>query len=137
MNSPQALSLSTEYLSRLILRMRGVQAREANVDPDSGSNPTDDCVIDAVQEGVGDLSREEVRKELQGLNERQLAELVALMWIGRGDAEPEEFEATVQLARDLKEQPTPSYLLEHPLVAEQWADGAERIGISLQTDSLE
>jgi hypothetical protein len=53
------------------------------------------------------------------------------MCIGRGDAEPEEWEATVQLAQDVKEQRTRSYLLRHPLVAEFWAEGAERLGIEL------
>jgi hypothetical protein len=65
------------------------------------------------------------------LSERQQAELVALMWIGRGDAEPEEWENTIELARDLKEGPTPRYLLGHPLVAEHWAEGAARLGIDL------
>src|SRR5689334_22714220 len=34
------------------------------------------------------------------------------MWIGRGDAEPLEWENAVQLARDLKQGPTPRYLLD-------------------------
>ena len=86
---------------------------------------------DVLQDSSDDLSREEVREEIQGLDSRQQAELVALMWIGRGDAEPEEWEATVQLAQDVKEQPTPRYLLRHPLVAELWEEGAERLGINL------
>jgi len=131
MQTIHTLSIPTNYLARLIVKVRGLQAREGEVDPDSGSNPIDDDAVDALQETPGDLSREEVREEIQGLNDRQQAELVALMWIGREDAEPEEFEATVQLARDLKERPTPEYLLKHPLVAEHWSEGAERLGISL------
>jgi len=125
------LSISTDYLARLIMKTRGVQAKEAVSDSDSGSNPTDDQMRDVLQDRPDDLSREEVREEIQGLDARQQAELVALMWIGRGDAEPAEWEATVQLAQDVKEQPTPRYLLGHPLVAEFWAEGAERLGIEL------
>jgi hypothetical protein len=62
---------------------------------------------------------------------RTCTELVALMWIGRGDAEPEEWEQTVKLAQDLKDGPTPRYLLRHPLVAENWAEGAAKLGIDL------
>ena len=131
------LSLPSDYLGLLVVTVRGLQARESEVDEDSGSNPTDDGVLDAVQDTPGDLTREEIREELQGLNDRQQAELVALMWIGRGDAEPEDFEATVQLARDLKERPTPHYLLAHPLVAEHWAEGAERLGIALDIGGSE
>ena len=92
------LSISTDYLAWLIVKTRGVQAKEAVSDPDSGSNPTDDQMRDVLQDSSDDLSREEVREEIQGLDSRQQAELIALMWIGRGDAEPEEWEATVQLA---------------------------------------
>lgn len=53
------------------------------------------------------------------------------MWIGRGDAEPEEWEDTVRLAQELKDGPTPGYLLRHPLVAEHWQEGASKLGIDL------
>jgi hypothetical protein len=86
---------------------------------------------DVLQDSRGDLTRAEIRKQIEGLSEREQAELVALMWIGRGDAEPVEWENTVELARDLKEGPTPRYLLGHPLVAEHWEEGAARLGITL------
>jgi hypothetical protein len=131
MQTQATLSVSSDYLARLVVKTRGLQAREAEVDPDSGSNPTDDNMIDTLQDSFGDLSRQEVQRELQGLDDRQQAELVALMWIGRGDAEPEEWNQTVELARQLKTGPTPRYLLRHPLVAEHWQEGAAKLGIEL------
>jgi Tfp pilus assembly PilM family ATPase len=131
MQTQATLSVSSDYLARLVVKTRGLQAREAEVDPDSGSNPTDDNMIDTLQDSFGDLSRQEVQRELQGLDDRQQAELVALMWIGRGDAEPEEWNQTVELARQLKAGPTPRYLLRHPLVAEHWQEGAAKLGIEL------
>jgi hypothetical protein len=65
------------------------------------------------------------------MRKKSIPRLVALMWVGRGDFEPEEFLSTVELARGQKELPTPEYLLRHPLVAEHWAEGADRLGISL------
>jgi Protein of unknown function (DUF3775) len=131
MQTQATLSISSDYLARLVVKTRGLQAREGEVDPRSGSNATDDNMIDALQDTVGDLSRLEVQQELQGLDDRQQAELVALMWIGRGDAEPEEWNQTVELARQLKDGPTPRYLLRHPLVAEHWQEGAAKLGIEL------
>lgn len=128
---PVDLSISSDYLAQLILRVRGLEGREAFVDPQSGSNATDDNMIDALQEEPGDLSRAEVVSEIGGLNDRQQAELVALLWMGRGDAEPEEWEATVALARDRRDSPTPGYLLQHPLLAEYWEEGAARLGVNL------
>jgi hypothetical protein len=125
------LSLPLDYLARLIVKTRGVQAKEAVADPDSGSNPIDDGMRDVLQDERSDLSREEIREEIQGLDPREQAELVALMWIGRGDAEPQEWEETVKLAEELKDGPTPRYLLRHPLVAEDWEEGAARLGLEL------
>lgn len=125
------LSLPSDYLARLILKVRGLQAQEGEVDVASGSNPSDDRMIDAVQDTPGDLTREELRKEISGLNDRQKAELVALLWCGRGDTDQEDWEQTVELARERRVIPTETYLLGEPLVAEHWAEGAEKLGIDL------
>jgi hypothetical protein len=125
------LSLPLDELAQLIVTMRGVQAKEGEVDPASGSNPTDDKMWGVLQDDKSDLTRQEIRDRIQGLGETEQAELVALMWIGRGDAEPEEWEATVQLAQQLKEGPTSRYLLRHPLVGEHIEEGAARLGIEL------
>ena len=125
------LSIPSDYLARLVAKVRGVQAREAEADADTGSNAADDRMVDAVQDTPGDISREEIGREIMGLSERQQAELVALLWTGRGDAEPEAWEETVQMARERKDTPTARYLLGQPLAAEHWEEGAERLGIEL------
>jgi hypothetical protein len=53
---------------------------------------------------------------------------VALMWLGRGDGEPEEWDSLVQQAMERREVPTARYLLDHPLVAEAWLDALEALG---------
>lgn len=126
-----SLSIDPDYLARLIVKVRGLEAREAVVDPESGSNATDDGMRDVLQDTPGDLSRSEVLREIAGLNERQQAELVALLWTGRGDVEPEEWAQTVETARGRKETPTPRYLLSDPLLPEYWREGAARLGIEI------
>jgi hypothetical protein len=44
------LDLSPAYIARLVFMARGVQSREGLTDPQSGSNPTDDKSIDALQD---------------------------------------------------------------------------------------
>ena len=56
------------------------------------------------------------------------AELVALMWIGRGDSEPEEWEELIKLAEERREVPTSDYLLDHPMVADHWAEALDKLG---------
>jgi hypothetical protein len=104
--------------------------KEATELPDEGSNPTDDELpSSALQDEEEDLSREEVVEEIRGLEARQQAELVALMWLGRDEGDPEEFEGLVRLALERREVPTEDYLLDHPLVTEHWLEGMERLGL--------
>jgi hypothetical protein len=130
------LSITPDYLGRLIGKVRGLQAREGLVDEDSGSNASDDRMVGAMQDSNEDLSLLEVAQEIRGLNERQQAELVALLWVGRGDAEPEEWEATVEAARNSRDLPTERYLLTQPLTGEYWAEGAERLGVAVPVDTV-
>ena len=131
------LSITPECLGRLIARVRGLQAREGLVDEDSGSNASDDRMVGALQDSDQDLSLVEIAQEIRGLNERQQAELVALLWVGRGDAEPEEWDATVEAARNSRDIPTERYLLTQPLTGEYWAEGAERLGVTVPVDTVE
>ena len=125
------LSIDPDDLRRLILKVRSFMGKEAIEVPDEGSNPTDDEMpSSALQEESDDLSREEVVEEIRGLSQRQQAELVALMWLGRDDdAVPEDFEDLVKQAFERREVPTEDYLLDHPLVTEHWLEGMERLGL--------
>jgi hypothetical protein len=97
-------------------------------DPDDGSNPTDDPMPE-LRDDEEDFSRQEVMAEIRALDQRQQAELVALMWLGRDDAEPEDWDELVQEALDRQEVPTAVYLLDHPLLADDWLAGMERLGL--------
>jgi uncharacterized protein DUF3775 len=81
-----------------------------------------------LQDDQGDLSRQEVIAEIGALDQRQQAELVASMWLGREDAEAEDWDELVQQALDRREIPTAVYLLDHPLLADDWLAGMERLG---------
>ena len=102
-------------------------AREATDVSDPGGNASDDLVAATLQELPGDLTREELIEEIQGLTEQQQAELVALMWVGRDDGEPDEWQDYINKAIERKTTPTEHYLLDHPLLAEYWADGLQSL----------
>ena len=124
------LSIDPDYLRRLVVKVRSFMGKEETDLPDDGSNPIDDEVpLGALQDEEDDLSREEVVEEIKGLTPRQQAELVALMWLGRGDGEPEEWNELLARAIERREVPTENYLLDHPLLAENWLDGMERLGL--------
>jgi hypothetical protein len=122
------LTIHPGFLQSLILKTRALMAQEDVVSPDSGSNPSDDDGgVAMLQDSPENLTRQEIRGEIEDLEPDQQAELVALMWIGRGDMEPEEWEDALQLAVERHEGSTADYLLSHPHVADYWDEGVDRL----------
>ncbi|MHA1165509.1 MAG: DUF3775 domain-containing protein [Alphaproteobacteria bacterium] len=130
------LTINPAFLRMLVIKVRAFMAKEGLVTPDTGGNPTDDEGPETLQDIPGDLSREEVIEEIDGLNQTQQAELVALMWVGRGDAEPEEWAELLKLAEERREVPASQYLLDHPLVADYWADALDKLGYGSMVEGV-
>ena len=122
------LSIEPSYIHSLILKARTFMGDDSEVTPDPGGNPTDDEIPAGLQQGEDDLSREEFREEIVGLGPDKQNELVALMWLGRDDGDPEDWPELKKLASERRETPTAHYLLDHPLVADYWANGLDRLG---------
>jgi len=102
-------------------------AKEAMDISDLGGNASDDQVPANLQETQDDLSRDEITQEIESMNDEQKDALVALFWIGRGDAEPEQWEQTKALARQQREGLVSRYLLGQPQVGEFLTEGLEKM----------
>jgi hypothetical protein len=122
-----ALPFDTTRIEDLILRLNAVMAKEGTVMPDLGGNASDDEIAVTLQETEGDLSRDEITQEIESMNDEQQDALVALFWIGRGDKEPVEWDATKGLARQQHEGLVSRYLLGQPEVGEFLTDGLEKM----------
>ncbi len=122
------LSISSDYMRRLIEKMRAVMGREGEVMPDLGGNESDDELPATLQETPGDLLLDELHGEIEALDVDERHELVALMWVGRGDFSAAEWPEAMALAAERHDRPTATYLLSHPRVADQIASGLEDLG---------
>lgn len=98
-----ALPFDSARIEELVLRFNAVMAKEATDIPDLAGNASDDEVAAMLPETEGDLSRDEITQEIYSMNDEQKDGLVALFWIGRGDAEPEQWEEIKALARQQHE----------------------------------
>lgn len=67
---------------------------------------------------------------LEAMDEDELADLVALLWIGRGDFEPEEWDEARRTAMEEATTPTASYLKGTDHLADHLEAGLEAMGIS-------
>jgi hypothetical protein len=122
-----ALPFDSDVIEELVLRFNAVMAKEGMDISDPGGNATDDEVAETLQEQQGDLSRDEITQAIESMNDEQKDALVALFWIGRGDAEPAEWEETKALARQQHEGLVSRYLLGQPEVGEFLTEGLERM----------
>jgi len=129
------LTISPEKVAFVIEKAREFDAKEAASDPDTGSNATDDDMIDVLE----DNGEDPVVRELSGFigtcNEDEQVDLVALMWLGRGDGTTGEWdelrgravEARAEYLNPRRE--TVRYLLGEPMLGDFLADGLDAFGL--------
>ncbi len=105
------LSIPPAALRAMLEQLRGLGAGE-DVPLDEGE----------------DMRSNELRAEIEGLDRDQQHELVALLWVGRGDFSEAEWEEAVKLAEERHVGPCFDYIMTRPLAADEIAAGLEEIG---------
>src|SRR5260370_8334715 len=110
------LAISAEKVGFLIEKAREFDVKESTSDPDSGSNGTDDNMIDVLQDNGDDPVVREITGFINAMTEDERIDLVALRRLGRGDGSIEEWDDLRRDAADGDNRHTASYLLGEPLV---------------------
>ena len=117
-----------ETLCRLILRARELEAQVPAEDPDEDPDDVDDLddegdqALSVLEDELNTGVEEEVQALLDDLADDQLAETLALAWIGRGTYDASEWDDAFAEASDLGTDERMDELLDMPLLA------APRIG---------
>ncbi|MCA1453197.1 DUF3775 domain-containing protein [Bradyrhizobium sp. BRP22] len=122
------LSISTDKVGFLIEKAREFDVKEAASDPDSGSNATDDEMVDVLEDNGRDPVEREIRGFIRALSEDEQIDLVALMRLGRGDRPIEEWDDLRREAADQYNNRTARYLLGEPMLGDLLAEGLEAFG---------
>jgi hypothetical protein len=123
------LSISVDKVSFLIEKAREFDVKEGVTDPDSGSNPTDDNMIDVLEDDGSDPVMREIAEFINAMTEDEQLDLIALMRLGRGDGAIEEWEDLRREAAEVRNH-TARYLLGEPLVSDYLAEGLSAFGLS-------
>jgi hypothetical protein len=118
-----ALNLPLDQISFIILKAREYDVKEADSDPEEGSNPIDDGRAGVLAEGHDDPVGEELLGAINALNEEERIRLVALAWLGRGTYSKEEWKEAVETARSQHSRRAGEYLLGLPLLGDYLEDG--------------
>lgn len=112
-----------ETLCRLILRAKELEAQVPAEDPDEDPEDVDDYddeggeTLSVLEDELNTGVEEEVGALLDDLAEDQLAEVVALAWVGRGTYDSSEWEEAFAEANELDSQERMDELTEMPLLA--------------------
>ena len=111
-----------ETICRLILRAKELEAQvpaaDADEDPDNVDDYDDEGgeALSVLEDELNTGVEEEVQALLDELAEDQLAEIVALAWVGRGTYDSSEWDEAFAEANDLAPDERIDELLEMPLL---------------------
>jgi hypothetical protein len=124
------LGIATEKVCHIIVKARAWNAKEADADPDSGSNATDDRMADVLENTADDATRQELAAFINSLDEEEQIALVALAWVGRGTFDAGDWQQALDTARAERNGRTADYLLGLPLLGDYLDEGLAAFGRS-------
>ncbi|MBS7541172.1 DUF3775 domain-containing protein [Ancylobacter lacus] len=122
------LAIATRKVCYILSKARQFDGKEGMTDPDSGSNASDDGMIDVLEDDGNDPVQHELRSFIHDLDVDEQIELVALAWLGRGDgtiADWSQLQADARYAHNVR---TAGYLLGLPLVSDYLEEGLSLFG---------
>lgn len=117
------LSVATDTVCFIVVKAREFGAKVEPDDPASGSNPSDDRSIDVLEDMPGDPTLDEMKGTLEGLNEDQTRDLVALMFVGRGDFERAQWSDARRQAEAIPPADRARYLLGTAMLGDYLEEG--------------
>jgi Protein of unknown function (DUF3775) len=130
------LRISTETVCFIIAKARTLDVKVASSGLMSGSNPADDEERAILEDRPGDATEEELRRTLEALNGAEMADLIGLAWLGRGEETLEDWPDIMQRVADEHPEHPIAWLMQLPLLGDYLEEGLAAFGLSC-TDSGE
>lgn len=124
------LTIPLEKVCYLIIKAREFDAKMEPEISDPGDNPIDDADREILFDYPDDPTVEEIRGFLEQINEDEAIDILALVWLGRGDYDAEEWEEARAAARDAPEERRVEALLSIPLLGDFLETGLDELGYS-------
>lgn len=124
------LNIATEKVCQVVVLARRYDVKEADSDPDEGSNPTDDGAVDVLEDTADDPVATELKQFIDDLDYDEQVDLVALAWLGRDSGTLDDWATLRGEAADAHNDRTTEYLLGIPLLADFLEDALSTFGRS-------
>jgi hypothetical protein len=126
------LDIAPEKVAFIILKAREFDAKTEPFDEGDIETSDEQEGADGILENrANDPTLREIGGFINGLNDDEKANLVAIAWIGRGAYEPEEWDDAIATAKSERTTPTAVYLLGDPLIADYLEEGMSALGFEM------
>jgi hypothetical protein len=126
------LTVSSESVCFIIVKAREFDVQDVVTDPDSGSNAADDGVASVLEAHADDLTKKELVAFINALSDEEQADLVALLWLGRGDGTLEDWNDLRDEAQRQHNKRTAAYLLGEPLLSDHLEEGLSQFNFTCE-----
>ncbi|HLF59483.1 MAG TPA: DUF3775 domain-containing protein [Alphaproteobacteria bacterium] len=131
------MEIALEKVCYIVIKAREFDVKVEPVEENRGSNPADEGMRDVLADYPDDPTYEELKGLLDSLNRDELVDLLALVWVGRGDYTAQEWPEVVTQARSILDKRAPDYLLGIPLLADFLEEGLNALGFSCEDEEKE
>lgn len=124
------LEVNPETVCFIINKAQEFQTQEQGAFQDEPTDTDGEWSSQSAPDYQNDMSYQELKSTIEDLEPDQQVNLVALMWLGRGDFSVDEWEAALDQAKDNWNDRTADYLISTPLIADYLQEGLNQLGYS-------
>jgi len=124
------LSISPEKAFFIVAKARQTDSKATESDLASGLS--DDDVVFGLEDHSKETDRSELAIFIRGLNVDEQIDLVALMWLGRGDGDLDNWRDLRSEASRAHNNRTASYLIGTPMLADYLEEALSQFGKSFE-----
>jgi hypothetical protein len=126
------LNVNPQTVCFIIARAKEFQSAETPFASDDVSLQDSEWLDELQQEYASDTCYQEVKAVIDDLEPDQQVTLIALMWLGRGDYDVEDWDGAYADAEDGLTRQTADYLMATPLVANYLEEGLTLLGYACE-----
>jgi hypothetical protein len=130
-NEPVEINIGIDKIYFIIVNARGFDAKVPPVEPDPGSNPSEDENREIIEDYPDDASAEVLRASIDQLTDEEVIDLIAITWVGRGDFDRTTFDEARELATERHKARSARYLMGMPLLGDYLDEGLSELGYSI------
>ncbi|PWE18609.1 hypothetical protein DDZ18_03115 [Marinicauda salina] len=126
------LTITPKRAFYILVKAREFDEKVEQSDPDSGSNPADDRSVQILESAKDDPTFDELTQAIDACNVDEKADLLALIWVGRGDYAADEWDEARRQAEDALDEHLAAYVAGTPLSSDYLEEGLSALGYSLE-----